>query len=84
MVSSKSDTSSVVLDDLLMAGCGDRFYYGDERKADGSAAFKIDGDAHAQVYLQLSEDTKQSHWLQTFVKGKGYVDFSWQSKPRSS
>ena len=58
-----------------------RFYYGDERKADGSAAFKIDGDAHRQLYVELAEEAKQLHWLQTFVKGKGYVDFSWQHKP---
>ncbi len=58
-----------------------RFYYGDERKADGSAAFSIDGDAHAKHYLQLAQNPTQEHWLQTFVKGKGYQDFSWQSKP---
>ena len=68
-----------VADDWRCYYC--RFYYGDERKIDGNAAFKIDGDAHAQHYLQLAQQPRQEHWLQTFVKDKGYVDFSWQSKP---
>ena len=53
-----------------------RFYYADERKSDGSAAFKdIDGEAHAEHYLKLSEGKDQEAWQQTFVKGIGYRSF---------
>ncbi|KAF0324475.1 short-chain dehydrogenase [Colletotrichum asianum] len=51
------------------------FYYVDERKADGSAAFKIDGEAHSKLFLELVEAKTQGPWLQTFVKGIGYKDF---------
>jgi hypothetical protein len=53
-----------------------RFYYGDERKADGSAAFlELSGEHHAAFYAQLTERKAQGPWLATFVGGKGYVDF---------
>ena len=52
-----------------------RFYYADERKADGSAAYQISGDAHGEFFVQLAEGSKQGPWLATFVKGKGYVEF---------
>lgn len=52
-----------------------RFYYGDERKADGSAAFGVDGDAHAKLYLELAEEKAQGPWQQTFVKNVGYKQF---------
>ncbi|KAK1570063.1 uncharacterized protein LY79DRAFT_570613 [Colletotrichum navitas] len=54
---------------------GFRFYYVDERKADGSAAFRIDGEAHSKLFLELAEGKTQGPWLQTFVKGTGYKDF---------
>ncbi|KAL7919890.1 hypothetical protein ACQKWADRAFT_315249 [Trichoderma austrokoningii] len=54
---------------------GFRFYYVDERKADGSAAFKIDGEAHAKLFCELAEEKTQGAWLQTFVKDVGYKDF---------
>ncbi|KAL1859129.1 hypothetical protein Plec18170_002244 [Paecilomyces lecythidis] len=54
---------------------GFKFYYGDERKPDGSPAFGIDGAAHAKLYLELAEDPKQREWQQTFVKGVGYTTF---------
>jgi hypothetical protein len=53
-----------------------RFYYADERKADGSAAFAIDGEAHANIFTQLAEGTNQGPWEQTFVKGVGYKNFA--------
>ena len=54
-----------------------RFYYGDQRKADGSAVYSaIDGDAHAKLYLELAEAKTQGPWQQTFVSGMGYKDFS--------
>ena len=53
-----------------------RFYYGDERQADGSPAYSaIDGEAHAKLYVELAEGKTQGPWQQTFVKGKGYVKF---------
>lgn len=52
-----------------------RFYYGDERKADGAPAFKIDGDAHASIYLEMAEGEPKLPWHATFVKGLGYKDF---------
>jgi hypothetical protein len=56
--------------------CG-RFYYADERKADGGpAGGAIDGQAHADLYLRLAEGKTQGPWLQTFVKESGYVDFA--------
>ncbi|KAL9609302.1 MAG: hypothetical protein Q9167_005920 [Letrouitia subvulpina] len=55
---------------------GFKFYYGDERKADGSAAFRdISGEAHAKHYLQLAEGKSQGPWQQTFVKDVGYKHF---------
>lgn len=55
---------------------GRRFYYADERKQDGSAKYRVDGDGHAQLFLQLAEDSTPGPWLQTFVKGVGYKRFS--------
>lgn len=53
-----------------------RFYYADERKSDGSAAyFEIDGEAHGELYVQLAEGNSQGPWQQTFVKGTGYKHF---------
>lgn len=53
-----------------------RFYYADERKADGSAAyFDLDGEASGLFYVQLAEGKEQGPWQQTFVKGVGYKHF---------
>lgn len=55
----------------------DRFYYGDQRKADGAPVYNaIDGEAHAKLYLELAEGKTQEPWQQTFVSGLGYKDFS--------
>jgi len=54
---------------------GFKFYYGDERKPDGSAAFSVDGAAHAKLYVELAEGGAQRPWQQTFVKGVGYKHF---------
>ena len=56
---------------------GYKFYYGDERKADGSPAYSaIDGEAHGKLYVELAEGKEQGPWLQTFVKGLGYKSFA--------
>ena len=52
-----------------------RFYYVDERKADGTAIFKVDGEAHGKLFWELAEAKTQGPWLQTFVKGVGYKTF---------
>lgn len=53
------------------------FYYADERAAGGFAAFRdLNGPNHAEHYLTLAESGEQMPWLQTFVGGQGYVDFS--------
>ncbi|CRG89982.1 hypothetical protein PISL3812_07022 [Talaromyces islandicus] len=54
---------------------GFKFYYVDERKPDGSAAFTIDGEAHGKIFTELAEGTTQGPWQQTFVKGVGYKSF---------
>lgn len=54
-----------------------RFYYADERKADGAAAFMdISGEAHGNFYVELAEGKAQGPWQQTFVKGVGYKHFA--------
>lgn len=53
------------------------FYYADERKADGGAVYgAISGPFSAQHYLELAQPGEQRPWLQTFVSGQGYEDFS--------
>ena len=53
-----------------------RYYYADERTADGAAVYSaIDGDAHAEHYMTLARQPTQGPWLQTFVKGVGYKAF---------
>jgi hypothetical protein len=53
-----------------------RFYYADERNDDGSPAYgNVDGPAHGEHYLHLSEGQSQGPWQQTFVKGIGYKRF---------
>ncbi|KAI4160575.1 MAG: hypothetical protein LQ342_005596 [Letrouitia transgressa] len=55
---------------------GFKFYYGDERKADGSPPYSdLSGEAHAEFYLQLAEGKSQGPWQQTFVKNIGYKQF---------
>ncbi|KAK9772816.1 putative Fungal-specific transcription factor domain-containing protein [Seiridium cardinale] len=48
---------------------GFKFYYADERNADGSPAYsKVDGPAHGKFYTELAEGAEQGPWQQTFVK----------------
>ncbi|KAJ5666623.1 hypothetical protein N7462_011032 [Penicillium macrosclerotiorum] len=55
---------------------GFKFYYADQRKADGTPMYnEIDGEAHAEFYFQLAEGKSQEPWQQTFVKGLGYKRF---------
>ncbi|KAM5373885.1 hypothetical protein ACJZ2D_006714 [Fusarium nematophilum] len=55
---------------------GFKFYYADERNADGSPAYQaIDGPAHGKFYTELAGGSSQGPWQQTFVKGVGYKKF---------
>ncbi|TKA41294.1 hypothetical protein B0A54_06196 [Friedmanniomyces endolithicus] len=55
---------------------GYKFYYADQRQPDGRpASLGRDGSAHAEMYLQLVQESRQSKWLVTFVKGEGRRDF---------
>jgi hypothetical protein len=54
-----------------------RFYYADQRKEDGSSVgLDVNGPAHADFYYELASKQEQGPWHETFVAGKGYVDFS--------
>ena len=47
-----------------------RFYYADERKADGMPAMqKRSGEAHARFYTWLVEQKEQGPWRATFFDG---------------
>lgn len=63
------------LNNLVVELTAFRFYYVDERKADGTAKYRVDGEAHGKHFLELAEANTQGPWLQTFVKGAGYKDF---------
>lgn len=53
-----------------------RFFYVDERKADGSAKGPaIDGPAHGEFVASLVGNTSSYPWHATFVAGEGYVKF---------
>ncbi|CAK7235579.1 hypothetical protein SCUCBS95973_009316 [Sporothrix curviconia] len=57
-------------------GAHSRYYYADERNADGShVGGALDGDAHAALYTTLAKAPAQGPWQQTFVKGVGYKKF---------
>lgn len=47
----------------------------DERKEDGTAKYRVDGEAHGDLLLDLVQAESQGPWLQTFVKGLGYRKF---------
>jgi len=54
---------------------GYKFYYSDERKADGAPKYRVDGEAHANLYWELADAKTQGPWMQTFVQGVGYKKF---------
>ncbi|EED15807.1 short-chain dehydrogenase, putative [Talaromyces stipitatus ATCC 10500] len=55
---------------------GFKFYYADERKADGTPVYsKISGEAHGKFYVELAEHKSQGPWQQTFVEDVGYKHF---------
>ncbi|MCJ1311792.1 hypothetical protein MMC25_005465 [Agyrium rufum] len=52
---------------------GFKFYYGNERKVDGTAKYRVDGGTYTKLYWELAEEKTQGPWMQTFVKGAGYT-----------
>ncbi|KAL5336255.1 hypothetical protein BJX70DRAFT_373113, partial [Aspergillus crustosus] len=53
-----------------------RFFYADERKADGNLVGNdLNGPAHAEFFAQLASHEGNIPWFATFVAGKGYVKF---------
>ena len=60
-----------------------RFYYADERKADGAPRYCVDGDVHALLYWDLAHGETQGPWMQTFVQGVGYKKFDSLYTPRA-
>ncbi|KAK5112200.1 hypothetical protein LTR85_011633 [Meristemomyces frigidus] len=60
---------------------GYKFYYADDRKADGSPKYRVSGPAHADLYLELAQGKTQGPWMQTFVQGVGYTKFDSQYAP---
>ncbi|KAB5584958.1 hypothetical protein GE09DRAFT_1068859 [Coniochaeta sp. 2T2.1] len=66
----------ISLADTLYSSKGTRFFYADERHADGkSKGEALDGAAHADFYEQLAKHEGNVPWQATFVKDKGYVKF---------
>lgn len=58
-----------------------RFYYADQRDADGSPVYnRIDGPAHGKFYAELAQGVDDIPWLATFVKDQGYKDFGEAAK----
>ncbi|KAI0131868.1 hypothetical protein BJ170DRAFT_717676 [Xylariales sp. AK1849] len=74
----KSATSHIIMSaSAAYKDRGFKFYYCDQRKADGAPAYMdLSGEAHADLYVGLAEGKSQGPWLQTFVEGVGYKHFS--------
>lgn len=53
-----------------------RFYYADQRHADGGPSFPVDGRASGEMYVELAGMAEQGPWDYTFVPGKGYTSFA--------
>ncbi|PSR83492.1 hypothetical protein BD289DRAFT_369928 [Coniella lustricola] len=67
--------SWISLADQVFREKGIRFFFADERKADGGPAdAKPDAEGHAKIYLQLTTDNEIPSYV-TFVDGK-YREFS--------
>ncbi|KAI0408019.1 hypothetical protein F4802DRAFT_446984 [Xylaria palmicola] len=73
-------TSARVVEYLALTSYNEKpfsFYYVDERAEDGGPMYKgVNGDPHAQVFLELARSTKQGPWQYTFSEKNGYAVFS--------
>jgi len=64
------------LADATYSAKGFRFFYADERHADGkNKGMALDGVAHGDFYAELANHEENVPWHATFVKDKGYVQF---------
>lgn len=63
--------------DKLVGSKGYRFYYADERTAQGTPAFQnLSAEAAAEFYFDLAENSNEDIPVEaTYVLGKGYVKF---------
>jgi len=52
-----------------------RFYYADERQANGGPTIPVNGPAAGEAYVELAEKKEQGPWDYSFMNGKGYVEF---------
>lgn len=52
-----------------------RFYYADERQANGGPTIPVSGSAAGKAYVYLAEKQEQGPWDYTFMEDKGYVEF---------
>ncbi|GAP84071.1 putative NAD P-binding protein [Rosellinia necatrix] len=72
--------SAYVIEHLALHGYNDNpfsYYFIDEREPNGTPMYHgVNGDAHADVFLQLAQDPKQRPWQYTFSKKEGYAVFS--------
>ncbi|OAG33959.1 hypothetical protein AYO21_11912 [Fonsecaea monophora] len=65
-----------LVEQKVYADEGIKFYYADERNAEGlPVGNAVSGEAAADEYVKLAERADQGPWLYTFVKGAGYKDF---------
>ncbi|KAI0907455.1 hypothetical protein F4823DRAFT_552451 [Ustulina deusta] len=75
----KAATAATV-ENLALTAYNDKpfsFYYVDERESNGRPMYNgVNGDAHADMFLQLAQDPKQGPWQYTFSKDNGYALFS--------
>lgn len=53
---------------------GFKFYFVDERQAEGGPTIPVSGESAAEMYVQLAEYQNQGPWNFTFVRGRGYVE----------
>ncbi|KAF4998997.1 hypothetical protein FGRMN_2796 [Fusarium graminum] len=66
----------ISLADLLYKNKGMKFYYADQRQADGGmGGMGLDGDAHGQFFVKLVQQEDGIPCQATFVPGTGYVKF---------
>ncbi|TVY27500.1 putative oxidoreductase [Lachnellula hyalina] len=54
---------------------GFKFYYADERQANGGPTIPVSGSAAGKAHVYLAEKQEQGPWDYTFMEDKGYVEF---------
>jgi len=54
---------------------GFKFYYADERQANGGPTIPVSGPAAGKAYVYLAEKQEQGPWDYTFMEDRAYVEF---------